>query len=212
VFRVKSLLPEEESKELQSLYRYLVKKLHPDINSNQTEKEILLWNRTQAAYEIGDLEELNTIKLLLEDIRKADNQVDSIAVLDKQIKSVDPKMLEILKAIQMGEKLPKPYGKEVFILKTYIAGTQYYEAKKLKDNIKEGNYLIFKREADNPHDKRAITIMDLDKKKLGYVPRAKNEIISNLMDAGKTIYGVIDKKEFSGDYLNLDIKVFLRDY
>ena len=45
------------------------------------------------------------------------------------ITSVDPKMLAILKAIQKGEQLPKPYGKEVFILKTYIAGTQYYEAK-----------------------------------------------------------------------------------
>jgi hypothetical protein len=132
--------------------------------------------------------------------------------LSGEITSVDQKMLEILKAIQRGESLPKPYGKKVFILKTYVAGTQYYKAKELQDNIKEGDYLIFIREADNPHDKLAISVMDLNKNKFGYVPRVKNEIISNLMDAGKTIYGVIDKKELSGDYLNLEIKVFLKDY
>jgi hypothetical protein len=44
----------------------------------------------------------------------------------------------------------------------------------------------------------AIKIMDLDKQKLGYVPRAKNEVISNLLDAGKTIFGIIDKGVVSG--------------
>ena len=129
-----------------------------------------------------------------------------------EITSVDSAMLEILKARQKGETLPKPFAKEVFILKTYVAGTQYYKAKELQDNIKEGDYLVFRREADNPYDKQAITIMDLNMNKFGYVPKVKNEIISNLMDAGKTIYGIIDKKELSGDYLNLEIKVFLKEY
>jgi len=47
---------------------------------------------------------------------------------------------------------------------------------------------------------------------LGYVPRAKNEVISNLMDAGKTIFGIIDKKEWSGDYLSLEISVYLKEF
>jgi len=53
--------------------------------------------------------------------------------------------------------------------------------------------------------------MDLDNNKLGYIPKAKNEIISKLMDAGKVIYGVIDYKEWKGDYLNLDISVYLKE-
>lgn len=129
-----------------------------------------------------------------------------------EITSVDSVMLEILKARQNGETLPKPFIKEVFILNTYIAGTQYYEAKKLQDNIAIGDFLIFRREANNPYDNQAITVMDLNMNKFGYIPKVKNEIISNLMDAGKTIYGVIDKKELSGNYLNLEIKVFLKDY
>jgi hypothetical protein len=52
----------------------------------------------------------------------------------------------------------------------------------------------------------------LDKNKLGYVPRAKNDIITNMMDAGKTVYGIIDKRESSEDCIHVKIRVFLRDY
>ena len=120
-------------------------------------------------------------------------------------------MLEILRAIQNGSPLPKPFSKDALVLKTYIAGTHYSDAKNIVDSIKEGNYLVFQREVKNPHDNRAIKIMDLDKNKLGYVPKVKNEVISNLMDAGKTIFGIIDKKQWSGDYFNLDISIYLKE-
>jgi len=131
--------------------------------------------------------------------------------LSSDIAKIDPKMLEILRAIQNGSPLPKPFSKDALVLKTYIAGTHYSDAKNIVDSIKEGNYLVFQREVKNPHDNRAIKIMDLDKNKLGYVPKVKNEVISNLMDAGKTIFGIIDKKQWSGDYLNLDISVYLKE-
>ena len=121
-------------------------------------------------------------------------------------------MLEILRALQSGKSLPKPFSSNTLVLKTYIAGTQYSSAKKIAGSIKEGNYLIFQREEKNPHDNMAIKIMDLDKNKLGYVPRAKNEVISNLMDAGKTIFGIIDKKDWSEDYLNLEISIYLKEF
>jgi len=132
--------------------------------------------------------------------------------LTSDISKIDPKMLEVLRAIQGGSPLPKPFSKDTLVLKTYIAGTHFYEAKKYADSINEGNYLIFQREAKNPYDEMAIMIMDLDKNKLGYVPKVKNEVISNLMDAGKTIFGVIDKKEGDEDYLNLEISVYLKEF
>ncbi|MBN2073609.1 MAG: HIRAN domain-containing protein [Actinobacteria bacterium] len=131
--------------------------------------------------------------------------------MNKDVTKLDPKMLEILRALQNGKSLPKPFCSDTLVLKTYIAGTQYSSAKKIAGSIKEGNYLIFQREAKNPNDNMAIKIMDLDKNKLGYVPRAKNEVISNLMDAGKTIFGIIDKKDWSEDYLRLDISIYLRE-
>ena len=51
------------------------------------------------------------------------------------------------------------------MLKIYIASTHYYDAKKIVDSIKEGNYLIFQREVKNPYDNMAAAIMDLDKNK-----------------------------------------------
>jgi len=128
------------------------------------------------------------------------------------IVSVDPKMLELLRALQEGKNVLKPYGTEIFILKTYIAGIQYYSAKKNIDDIKEGNFLTFRREPENAYDNKAIIILDLNNNKLGYVPRDDNEVISNLMDGGKNIYAAISKKKSSGDYLNLEIRVYLRDY
>ena len=132
--------------------------------------------------------------------------------MNNAISKLDLKMLKILRALQNGNTLPKPFSKDALVLKTYIAGTNYSDAKKIADSIKEGNYLIFQREATNPHDNMAIKIMDLDKNKLGYVPKAKNEVISNLMDAGKTIFGIIDKKQWSGDYLNLEISIYLKGF
>ena len=128
------------------------------------------------------------------------------------ISKLDPRMLEILRALQNGGSLPKPFAKDALVLKTYIAGTHYSDAKKNVDSIKEGNYLVFQREAKNPYDKMAIKIMDLDKNKLGYVPKDKNEVVSNLMDAGKTIFGVIDKKQWDGGYLGLEISVYLKEF
>ena len=132
--------------------------------------------------------------------------------MNNAISKLDPKMLKILRALQNGSPLPKPFSKDALVLKTYIAGTNYSDAKKIADSIKEGNYLILQREATNPHDDMAIKIMDLDKNKLGYVPKAKNEVISNLMDAGKTIFGIIDKKQWTGDYLNLEISIYLKEF
>ena len=128
-----------------------------------------------------------------------------------EITSVDSKMIEILRAIQDGKNVPKPFEQEIFLIKTHIAGIYYYEAKKVSENLKERDYLIFQREAENKYDKLTIKILDLDKNKLGYLPREKNEIISRLMDSGKILYGVIDKKEVTEDYINISIKIFLKE-
>ncbi|MDD3521160.1 MAG: HIRAN domain-containing protein [Actinomycetota bacterium] len=126
--------------------------------------------------------------------------------------SVDKKMLDVLKALQKGADLPKPFGTEIYLFRTYIAGTQYYSAKDNIENIKEKDFLIFQREPENPHDSKAIAVMDLNSNKLGYIPRSENNVISNLMDAGKNIYGIITNKKCTEDYINIEIKVFMRDY
>ena len=128
-----------------------------------------------------------------------------------EITSVDSKMIELLRAIQSGKNVPKPFGQEIFLLKTHIAGIYYYEAIKVSERLKNGDYLIFQREAENKYDKMAIQILDLDKNKLGYVPRVKNEVISRLMDSGKILYGILEKKEVTDDHIDISIKIFLKE-
>jgi hypothetical protein len=47
--------------------------------------------------------------------------------------------------------------------------------------------------------------------KVGYIPRDKNEVIARLMDAGKAFYTTVKAKEWEGNWLRLDIKVFMKD-
>ena len=47
---------------------------------------------------------------------------------------------------------------------------------------------------------------------LGYIPNAKNEALARLMDAGKLLFGRLEQKQWQGDWLKADIRVFMRDY
>jgi hypothetical protein len=100
--RLNSLMSEKETREFQSLYRSLVKKLHPDVNANQSEKEALLWDRTQIAYKLGDIEELQTIKLLLEGIGEEDikKDPDSLYLIDRQIEALKEKISRLTRYIK----------------------------------------------------------------------------------------------------------------
>ena len=100
--RLNSLMSEKETREFQSLYRSLVKKLHPDVNANQSEKEALLWNRTQIAYKLGDIEELQTIELLLEGIGEEDIKKDSgsISLIERQLEALKEKISRLTRYIK----------------------------------------------------------------------------------------------------------------
>lgn len=90
----------------------------------------------------------------------------------------------------------KPYSKDIYLFSTHIAGTSYIpNILELEPNIIENLIVHFFREPNNPYDPKAIVIKDDNNNKIGYVPRIRNDIISNLMDAGKVIFGKVTKKE-----------------
>ncbi len=64
--RIEGLMSDEENEEFKKLYRQLVFKLHPDLNPQQSKDEKNLWNRVQLAYQGGDLEEMRSLKIILE--------------------------------------------------------------------------------------------------------------------------------------------------
>ena len=47
---------------------------------------------------------------------------------------------------------------------------------------------------------------------LGYVPRAKNEALARLMDAGKLLFGRVDAVNRLNDWLQINVRIFMRDW
>lgn len=97
-------LTKEESSEIKKLYTQIVKKLHPDINSNTTEEERRQFSDAVEAYKKGDLAELRVISLLSEktsftSFTKTTNSMDILKtkkeMLLKQKKKLADKIQEI---------------------------------------------------------------------------------------------------------------------
>lgn len=65
-FELTPCLSATETRELQTLYRRLAKRLHPDLNPRQQERERNLWLQVADGYRNGALVELRTLSLLLD--------------------------------------------------------------------------------------------------------------------------------------------------
>ncbi|NLW41893.1 MAG: restriction endonuclease [Tissierellia bacterium] len=131
--------------------------------------------------------------------------------MSNEIKLSGTSLVELLK--HNGEiEIPKPFERDIFLFDTFIAGTTHIEGmEELEPFINIGDKLDFFREPDNPYDKEAIVIKNKNGVKVGYVPKADNVIFSRLMDAGKLLFGQIEEKEMKGNWLKINIKVYLKD-
>lgn len=120
----------------------------------------------------------------------------------------------IIGILNNGGKLDigKPFSQEIFLIEVHIAGTSHIEnIDELEPKLTEGVEVSFFREPNNIYDDRAIVVKDKEGNKLGYVPRANNEILSRLMDAGKLVYGKVKSKEKIGIWVKIEMEVFLKD-
>ena len=106
--------------------------------------------------------------------------------------------------------LLKPMIREIHLFDTYIAGTTHLDDESVLEAVKVGDELILQRE-NNPFDKKAILVLNSEKKKLGYVPEKDNIVFSRLMDAGKTLKAKISKINPSEWYTRISISIFLVD-
>lgn len=71
--------------------------------------------------------------------------------------------------------------KQISLLGFFIAGYQYYEGEKTEHLLAAGSPLRLQREPGNTYDKNAVALY-FNTHKLGFVPRASNEIVANLLD------------------------------
>lgn len=113
--------------------------------------------------------------------------------------------------LMAGGSLSSPFAREVFLMQTYVAGTAYVPLRDIETSLQTGDSLVLRRESGNPHDALAILILTAKGQKLGYVPRDRNEILARLMDAGKFLVARLESKEWEGDWLRLEARIFLKE-
>ena len=116
----------------------------------------------------------------------------------------------LLAALSSGAISIDVMPKEILVLECLVAGTSFRKLETVEPELRSEVKLNCKREGDNEHDKFAIGLWFNDTK-VGYIPRDKNEVIARLLDAGKTFFAIIQAKEWEGNWLRLDIKVYLKD-
>lgn len=96
------------------------------------------------------------------------------------------------------------------LLDTHVAGTAYYEARRVRGNLRPGETLFLRREPGNPHDDLAIEVFTATGSKLGYVPRVTNEPFARLMDADQTVDACVievDPDRYDDIWISLTLEI-----
>ncbi len=94
------------------------------------------------------------------------------------------------------------------IYDNYIRGLQHYKYKKLKNEIKEGDALILKREPTNLYDRFAIQLY-YKEFKLGYVAAYENIVLANMLDNQVELQCYISQHNKTADIFHcLSVQVF----
>ena len=100
--------------------------------------------------------------------------------------------------------------KEILVLECLVAGTSFRKLQDLEPELISEVKLELKRDNKNEHDQMAVELL-FNKTKIGFIPKEKNEVIARLLDAGKSFFGILHAKEWEGNWLRLDIKIYLKD-
>lgn len=96
-----------------------------------------------------------------------------------------------------------------YFLHCYIAGLQYYEVLEVWKNLEIGQTLELIPEPNNRYDEHAV-IVAFDGKKLGYLPRSQNKVVSKILQAGHNIYEARVQSLYSQNPMYERIEICLR--
>ena len=97
----------------------------------------------------------------------------------------------------------------ILVQSSPLAGFRYYAGEDLWQEMREGDRLTLIREADNPHDAKAVRV-EWRGKKLGYLPRAENAAVAAAMDSGEAVDARIAKlRQHRNPWQRVLIEVFV---
>ena len=98
----------------------------------------------------------------------------------------------------------------IFLTETHIAGLKYTPGiNEVMGDLERGSELTPYLEVDNEYDVDAIIVIDEKSRTVGHFPRPKNEIIANLIRAGKDIVCKVERIESNNGMLEIRISVWL---
>ena len=99
--------------------------------------------------------------------------------------------------------------REIRLAGMHVAGTAYYDAPAAAGRLRPGQRLVLRRQPENPYDALAIEVLGPAGYKLGYVPRRRNEMPARLMDAGKHLSARMESIAKRGNWLDIQVSVYL---
>ena len=101
--------------------------------------------------------------------------------------------------------------REILLARMHVAGTAYYDAEAAVGRLRPGQRLALRRQPGNRYDALAIEVLGPRGHKLGYVPRRRNEMPARLIDAGKRLSARAESIERRGNWLNIQMSLYLDD-
>lgn len=131
--------------------------------------------------------------------------------MENGLTRIDPAVLVLMHGSFAGDGALRPFAREIMLIECHVAGTSHVDVASVEPQLSPGALLPLKREPLNPHDPLAILILSETGQRIGYVPRAKNEALAHLMDAGKLLFGKVEAKTWQGGWLKVDTRIYLRD-
>ena len=130
--------------------------------------------------------------------------------MDNQNKDIIKLNSGLLAALSSNTISIEVMPQEILALECIVAGTSFRNLSKVESQLKSEVKIEVKREQGNQYDEFAVALF-YENNKIGYLPKIKNETIARLLDAGKQFYAILVTREKEGDWLRLDIKVYLKD-
>ena len=89
-------------------------------------------------------------------------------------------------------------SRSVLIQESPVAGFEFHEGDAIWPSLAVGAKLALMREATNAHDPDAVAVY-FQNNKLGYVPRAENSTIAQMLDRGESLEARITKLSIDED-------------
>ena len=107
----------------------------------------------------------------------------------------------------------KPSSRPVCLIEsTAVAGTHHVaRIRTLAQGLEAGEVLALRRDARNPYDAHSVEVLDCANRRLGYLSCEYNEIISRLIDGGRSVCGLVRGVLNVDGWTKIDMAVMLND-